>query len=131
MLSDPKFLRDPRTCQTCGRLFNGRRNKRYCDSQCKSFHNNELARNRREIEKTVSKDLINNYRLLDSLLKQNNHESLTVRPEELESLGFNPGAESRKGLMNNLPVYGVGDIALRHDLTGSITIFRTPTPWNQ
>ena len=58
-----------KTCESCGSLFEGRANKRYCSSRCQSTTNNQRVAERDEIARTFEREIRTNRRILITLYR--------------------------------------------------------------
>lgn len=82
-----QVVSDKRCCLECGNELRGRSDKKFCDDQCRSNHNNKeycyLTTDMRVINKILRK----NRRILDSVVK--NHSKGRVSKTNLYDRGFN------------------------------------------
>lgn len=112
-------------CPVCGTRFRGRLNKVYCSTDCKTMHNNDLAREKRIEEKGIAGGLMRNHSILVSILDKSMQDSVTVDISALLALGFDGKAPSSKGLVNNVPCRMYGGIAISvDDAAKTVTIFK-------
>ena len=115
-----------KNCPVCGTHFSDRPNKVYCGTNCKTLHNNGLARERRIEEKTITGGLMSNHSILASILDKSMQDSVTLDISALLALGFDGKAPSSKGLVNNVPCRMYGGIAISVDeAKKTVTIFKT------
>lgn len=77
-----------RKCPNCNELVNGRSDKRFCSSYCKSSYHYQLSLNQKDsLFVNIDKQLKLNRKLLKTYNKAG---KATIRKEELEKEGFNP-----------------------------------------
>lgn len=125
-MGDIHRLQRIKDCPVCGTRFSGRLNKVYCNTDCKTLHNNELARERRIEEKTITGGLMSNHSILASILDKSMQDRVTLDISALLALGFDGKAPSSHGLVNNVPCKMYGGIALSVDeAKKTVTIFKT------
>lgn len=116
-----------KTCPICNAKFQGRQNRQYCSQECKTRHNNELGRERRQEEKSLTGDYLKNYKLLNELLGKNGDAPLTIDSKILGLLGFNPEAPVSRKKIDGVLTYCFGDIGIQPDQTAQTNrIFRNP-----
>ena len=114
-----------KSCTRCGDQFDGRRNRKYCSSDCKTLYNNELARERRQEEKLITGDYLLNYKLLEHLLQNNGDNPLMIGSRELTLFGFKSEAPSTRAKVDDVLTYVYQDIGVQQDEAQQITrIFR-------
>jgi len=79
-------LKEDQVCLNCDRKLTGRRDKKFCDSQCKAeFHNQNKSAGEIHIAKS-QRILRHNRKILKSLSPAG---KATVRKEILDKMGFN------------------------------------------
>lgn len=72
-------------CIECGAEFQGRSDKKFCSSACRTYFNNKIRTPKKECHKRINAILRNNYRIMEHLY---NNSRLRVTFSELEVLGF-------------------------------------------
>lgn len=77
---------DKTYCLSCGDVLTGRIDKKYCSDYCRSSYNNTLNRASRKIVRNVNNQLKRNYRILQSINKD--QKTKTTR-SILNEKGFN------------------------------------------
>jgi hypothetical protein len=113
-------------CPVCRTRFSGRLNKVYCSADCKTLHNNDLARERRLEEKRIAGGLVGNYNILATLLDDAGHDSVSVDGNVLVAFGFDRNAPSCRAVIKDKPCYLYGEIALSvNEDNNTVTIFKT------
>ncbi len=84
-----KYVKHRSLCLECGDVIRyGRTDKRFCCEECRTRHNNNLAKTRRLYKAKVLGALDKNYEILDALVRNDEDSADLV---ELMSLGFAPG----------------------------------------
>jgi hypothetical protein len=122
----PQFFQF-KDCPACGDQFQGRLNRQYCSSDCKTQHNNELARERRQEERLITRDYLLNYKLLEKLLQMNGGNPLVIGSKELGFFGFKSEAPSIRTKIDGVLTYVFQDIGIQPSEAEQITrIFRIP-----
>ena len=75
-------------CKVCGTPLKGRRDKKYCNIQCKNqYHLDLKSMHRSEIETDIS-FLLRNRTVLHELLDQDGHKKRKVKRSILQRMGF-------------------------------------------
>lgn len=83
-----KYERHMPVCLECGdKIRYGRSDKKYCCEECRTRHNNNLARNGRAFRRRIMRILTRNYEVLSSLLKAEIGSADLI---DLMSMGFTP-----------------------------------------
>jgi hypothetical protein len=81
-------MKDGKICASCGEILEGRSDKKFCDSYCKSsYHYKTALEEAPKFYNKVDNQLKLNRRILKSFNKAG---KATVRREKLLELGFNP-----------------------------------------
>ena len=81
-------LENKKVCAACGKFFEGRSDKKFCDPYCKSsYHYKKSIEDIPKFYKTVDKQLKTNRKLLKTYNKAG---KATVRASVLINEGFNP-----------------------------------------
>jgi len=75
-----------RNCLHCNETLQGRRDKKFCDDQCRNAYNNELRRDSTNAMRNVNNLLKKNYRILAGL---DPAQKRLVSISELQQQGFN------------------------------------------
>lgn len=74
-------------CLTCGETMRGRRDKKFCDDQCRSSYNNQLKAGQLNHIKPVNSILRKNHSILSKICTG---DKIRIKKEELLRNGFNP-----------------------------------------
>ncbi len=95
-------------CLECGNVIRyGRTDKKYCCDECKTRHNNDLARAERVFRKKILKMIDRNYELLDRLVRKG-EDSIDLA--EFMAFGFVPGAVTSHRKSGKHDLYACYDI---------------------
>jgi predicted nucleic acid-binding Zn ribbon protein len=78
---------EKKQCLMCGEPIKGRRDKRFCDDQCRNAHYNEQHCNELQLMRNVHNILRRNRKLLESFFTNGQHKC-KVRFDHLQHLGF-------------------------------------------
>ena len=74
-------------CKRCHSDFNGRRNKKYCSTQCKNDHNNDNAYEFRVVSRPIIHVIEKNWKILDAFYHAGKHD-LTQTELQLKGYDF-------------------------------------------
>lgn len=80
-----RYHEDESTCLECGTPISGRKDKKFCCTDCKNIYNNRSNRKIKRYKNSVVSILSNNYAILDRLLKCNVSH---IAREDLLQLGY-------------------------------------------
>lgn len=122
-MSYKKYERHIPVCLECGdEIRYGRTDKKFCCEECRTKHNNALARSSRILKRRVMKVLTRNYEILSSLHKA---EVESIDLIDIMSMGFIPSVVTSyrksgrhdeyscfdiKFIMTNTRVYSISKI---------------------
>ena len=85
MMSTVNREQERKECLFCGALLSGRKDKKYCDDNCRNNHYYNVNRDSNLSVKSVNATLLRNRFLLKSLC---NKSKVMVKKQELEEMGF-------------------------------------------
>ena len=95
-------------CLECGdRVRYGRTDKKFCCEECRTRHNNRLAKGSRAFRRKVLKQLDHNYEILASIL---DYGMTSADMTDLMSMGFSPGLVTSCRRMRSRMEYTCFDI---------------------
>ena len=87
-MSYKKYERHMPVCLECGdKIRYGRTDKKFCCEDCRTRHNNALARDSRSFRRRVMQALTRNYTILTNLHKA---DVGSIEMLDLMTMGFNP-----------------------------------------
>lgn len=81
-----------KTCPVCDSSFAGRKNQVYCNTKCKTKHNNDKQLERRRYQANLTTPFLRNIEILEQKMGETDLEKVQVPIHELELLGFDPSA---------------------------------------
>ena len=88
----PEIGKFRNTCSKCGREFDGRKNKIYCEPKCKARVNNDLAAERTRAVVNHTEAFLRNIEILKQEFQKAESEVVIVTMNHLISLGFDATA---------------------------------------
>jgi hypothetical protein len=77
----------PRICASCGKTFNGRADKKFCDDYCRSSFNNQQKSSNLIHVRNINKKLLRNRNILEHFF-HNKAQQSRLTEKELYSKGF-------------------------------------------
>ncbi len=86
-MSMPTFP-PPRTCDQCGAVITGRRDKRFCDIRCKNAYHRDMRRITEPVTKRIDQFLHRNRTILYELWKDARKKRFFVSRTKLYKKGF-------------------------------------------
>lgn len=107
-----------RQCQQCGRVVQGRSDKKFCDDYCRNAFNNQQHATRNNLVRSVNTILLKNRRILEGMIRPGEELSKTPRQKLVEQ-GFEfrymtHQYQNKKGQVYNF-CYEYGYLTLEHD----------------
>lgn len=89
-------------CKQCGEPFIGRKNRQFCSDGCKIIYNNDLASKRRGEEKNYVGPMLNNIRILESVMRERGliGRVAMVSETDLQKKGFDSAAPFTRASIN-------------------------------
>ena len=116
MYWDPIVRAYWKKCRGCGRSFHGRKNKFYCNPECKAMHNNNRAAKRKLDMKRHLGTAMDNIRILEKVMEQEPLDVQFIHMDELEKMGFDSTAPVTRIRMDGESWIGIGDcVYMKHE----------------
>jgi hypothetical protein len=83
-----QFISTARTCMQCGEIIRGRRDKKFCDDQCRNDFNNFVNSDRIACIRNTNGVLRRNRRILENILQTFDNVKIPLR--RILEAGFQP-----------------------------------------
>ena len=80
---------ETRNCLNCGEQLKGRSDKKFCDDQCRTTHNNRINYDSSPIIKNINSILKKNRKILHEILSTVSDGKTKVNEKKLHDKGFN------------------------------------------
>ncbi len=91
------------TCRQCGETLKGRRDKKFCDDQCRSQFNNVMYRENAALMRGIDRILKRNRKILEFFLRH--HARRSVPLQSLTAAGLHPEFFTHTMPLKNGAVY--------------------------